>query len=243
MAAAIDFGNRDLVKLFLKHRARLESSLHMYFLRHSSRDVEKFEGILQDFLDAGWDLNDSYILRDAAAARNEVLFRWLLYNGADPNKRPDTGTSPMSCIAEKGTLTSLQLLFDHGTNTNNNSMSAAARRGKDDIERIVIMQLLIANGGDVNALEVGIRRPSSSAFHTAYPPRHTALYEAARADVVGLLEFLMKSGVDPRLRIRFGEEERTAPWAAMLASKERRLQALGAKIKSGLSSIDAVKAE
>jgi len=140
----------------------------------------------------------------------------------------------MSCIARGGTLSSLKLLFDHGASVDNNSMSAAARRGEHDVERITIMQLLIAHGGDVNAPEDGVRYPTSSALRAARLPRFTALYLAARADDVEMVELLLENGADPWLRIRFGEQERGTPWGVMCASGDERMQALVANMKLGL---------
>ena len=149
----------------------------------------------------------------------------------------------MSCTAGKCSLASLQLLFAHGATMDNNALSAAARRGTHDSERVAIMDVLIAHGGDVNALEEGVRRPSSSALRTANPPRFTPLYEAARADDVQLVEFLLQRGADPRLRIRVGEREGTAPWAVMLASKDERMKALGASVREGREGAAGVDAE
>jgi hypothetical protein len=55
-------GNRSLVRLLISYGARASEGLVSRMTRPVSADDETFDGILQDLLDAGWELNNSAIL-------------------------------------------------------------------------------------------------------------------------------------------------------------------------------------
>jgi hypothetical protein len=59
---AVMVGNRSLVRLLIGYGARASEGLVSRMTRPVSADDETFDGILQDSLDAGWDLNNSVIL-------------------------------------------------------------------------------------------------------------------------------------------------------------------------------------
>jgi ankyrin repeat protein len=167
-----------------------------------------------------------------------VLFAWLLNHGADPNDVDQARFTPMTRIAHSGSLVSLQLLFKCGAQIDNNALHAAVRRPKSDPERIPILELLLSQGADINALETGLIRPSSSALRKAHPPRTTPLYEAAKAQDVELVEFLMKRGADPKVRTRWGEwKESSSALGYLIHSKNERLREMGMNVQSGLDSL------
>jgi hypothetical protein len=55
-------GNRSLVRLLISYGARASHGLVSRMTRPVNADDETFDGILQDLLDAGWELNNSAIL-------------------------------------------------------------------------------------------------------------------------------------------------------------------------------------
>jgi hypothetical protein len=59
---AVMVGNRSLVSLLISYGARGSEGLVSRMTHPVSADDETFDGILQDLLDAGWELNNSAIL-------------------------------------------------------------------------------------------------------------------------------------------------------------------------------------
>lgn len=55
-------GNRSLVRLLISYGAGASEALVSRMTHPVSADDETFDGILQDLLDAGWELNNPAIL-------------------------------------------------------------------------------------------------------------------------------------------------------------------------------------
>lgn len=131
----------------------------------------------------------------------------------------------------------MNLLFSHGASIDHNALPACARRGVEDAERISIMHLLLSHGGHIDHLETGVFKPSSSSYLAHYPPRNSALHEAVLGHDVEMVEFLMKMGADPHLKMKSGNLERRTAWEIMIISKRERLKAVGKGIRAEMDNV------
>jgi ankyrin repeat protein len=144
---------------------------------------------------------------------------WLLKHGANSNLPDYVGTSPMFYVAGYGSLTTLRLLFDYGAKVESNALFAIIRKKKNDNpKQILMVQLLLSKGADINILRKRERRPSSNALTHSRMFRYTSVWEAVKAKDVEMVEFLIRNGADVNLRILVNDIEKSSPLEEMLAS-------------------------
>jgi ankyrin repeat protein len=159
---------------------------------------------------------------------------WLLKHGANPDLPDGYGTSPMYFVAGYGSVSILQLLFDYGAKVDNNALFAIIREKKrHDPEKILIMELLLSKGADVNFLHEYERRLTSSALIFARRFRHTPLWEAVKAKDVKIVELLIRNGADVNLKILVNGVEKSSPLEEMLASKSLKMRDIGGRLNEG----------
>jgi len=142
----------------------------------------------------------------------------------------------MTYIAKKGTLASLELLLDSGAEVDNNALLAAVRREIGSPERVPMVQLLLSRGADVNFLEPGFRKPSSSALKASIIYRYTPLFEAVRKQDVEMVELLLANGADVNLKVQHRNLRDSSPLELMLASSScEDLREMGERIQEGIA--------
>jgi ankyrin repeat protein len=165
---------------------------------------------------------------------------WLLKHGANPDLPDRFGTSPLYYIAGYGSLSILQLLFDHGAKVDNNAIFAVIRK-KDthNPERIQMVELLLSKGADVNFLHEYERRLTSSALVYARRYRHTPLWEAVKTRDVQMVELLIRNGADVHQRIWVNKEEKSSSLEEMLACTCFKIRDIGRRFKKSESIAQA----
>lgn len=159
---------------------------------------------------------------------------WLLKHGANPDLPDGYGTSPMYLVAGYGSLSILQLLFEHGAKVDSNALFAVIRKKKaHDSERIPMADFLLSKGSDVNFLHEYERQPSSSALVHSRRFRHTPLWEAVKTKDVEMVELLIRNGADVNLKILVNDVEKSSPLEEMLASKSVKMRDIGTRLNRG----------
>jgi ankyrin repeat protein len=132
---------------------------------------------------------------------NELLVRWHLVNGADPNLCPDTGVTILACAARESSLEVVKLLVEQGAKIKHSSaLHEAASVEIDDprfIGRLEAMAYLLDQGADINALEPV--SPGRNILPGTIITRGTALRRAMVVRNTETVKFLLGRGADWRV--------------------------------------------
>ncbi|CAI6335165.1 unnamed protein product [Periconia digitata] len=190
-------------------------------------DYKEMEELLERLVKAGWDVNaqvkcpmNTYALqlavRAASSAGNTRFLDWLLEHGASPDisvvhwtgfsKGADTAfawtkrqASPWTTfIRELAPISCIRKLLNHGAKPDNNVLHAAIRLPRENDDRMLIIQLMLARGADVNALETDILWVSNGSRVTI--THATPLYEAVIQDDLAVMKLLVEHGANARVR-------------------------------------------
>lgn len=102
----------------------------------------------------------------------------------------------LSSAAGDGTLDTLRLLVQHGADPNFGlkALHMAMRRDVDDPEQIVVVELLLEHGADVDGME---KEPMPKMMGRKGPwVEATALWEAAKNGDEDMVRLLIERGAD-----------------------------------------------
>ncbi|KEQ75447.1 ankyrin [Aureobasidium namibiae CBS 147.97] len=170
---------------------------------------KKSISMLDMFLRHGWDINEPEswstppLLRRALS--NEDLIMYFLRNGADPNARcAILDITPLSYALVSASLSTIQLLFDHGGSVHcGQLLHYAAMRESED--RLRVYEILLQKGSRSRLNTLLYADDQKSMNMMCDTPRGTPLHRAAQQGYVDVVKFLLESGCDPAIRDTRGE--------------------------------------
>ncbi|KAJ5259939.1 hypothetical protein N7497_011246 [Penicillium chrysogenum] len=113
----------------------------------------KAKGVLECFLEAGWDINEpvdalkppvlSYAVTDIE------MTSWLLEHGANPNAQCEVDCTPLSYAVRNASLSVIKLLLNHGGDAQKGQLLQYAVCRDEELEDVV--SLLVDRGAPLNA--------------------------------------------------------------------------------------------
>ncbi|XP_048574187.1 poly [ADP-ribose] polymerase tankyrase-2-like [Triticum urartu] len=133
-----------------------------------------------------WKQNWCNALAAAALDGKMDVVRYLLDNGADPNKKDDAGSVPLHCAAKFGHHEAARLLLSRGASVDiayfhGTPLHIAAYYGKASV-----MKVLLEHHADAGA-DVNSTNPD------------TALVVATTYGLTDCMKYLLKAGADPNI--------------------------------------------
>lgn len=160
----------------------------------------------------------------ATGMQNDVLFKFLLTHGADPNVMNRYHWTPLSVAARDGNLPHLELLLSHGAKPDHNALQKAVRRPQSDSSRFSIIALLLSHGAEINAVETEMKGGSTSSALVGPLHKSTVLFKALSAKDVEMVRFLIEQGADPKVKNKWGEKEGLSSLEAVALSRNKELR-------------------
>ena len=135
----------------------------------------------------------SYLKQPSRALSNEILLRWLLDHGADPNTRaerrfPGSTFEPKTPLAEAARLpdpTPLRILLTYGAQMDPEAIFYAIGVDRGTAPGTATMEVLYDHGADLNFISERWSTPLNFAIRRNLPRK---------------LKFLLDHGADPNLR-------------------------------------------
>ena len=185
-------GHIDMVRGLLQKGAPVHD--HRISLLHLAV-IQSHRTIAEMLVRAGVDMEanaqnclyQSTPLTCAMTNNDDLCTRWLLKQGADPNRRPgNTGRPPLAWACYYGDLSKVKILLaagaliDRGAHEGPTPLAIAVQHGKEQVARH-----LLQVGADVNA---------------ACQPQQSPLYKAVLHNRRELSKVLLEAGAAPDLR-------------------------------------------
>lgn len=200
--SSIIYKQLPIARFLLSRGAKITSSITMAAVRGECLPV--FELLVEN----GWDVNSPVMGGQTALSafvKNEVLLKWFLERGADPNLGPPLSPQPdstpipnsgytLNCAASVATPEVFDLLLRNGAKLENSQPLHMAAASQEDTGRIPMMEYLIGKGVDVN------RSDEARGFQAVGPP----LFYAIRQGQLEKVRWLLGHGADPRVEGRGG---------------------------------------
>jgi len=169
LTAAAHHGHEKIVRLMLANGANVNAQGRSYLGTYCCTALQEaikegHNNIARRLIENGADVNakdcnkHGTALRIAAYNENKDIVQLLLKKGANVNASTQSGTA-LAAASRKGNLDLVRLMLKHGaqievTPTNQNQLSAIAAAALSGNEAVV--DLLIAEGGDVNAMNTQV---------------------------------------------------------------------------------------
>jgi len=125
---------------------------------------------------------------------------YFLRNGADPNARcAILDITPLSYALVSASLSTIQLLFDHGGSVHCDQLLhyAAVRESED---RLQVLEPLLQKGSKTHLNTLLYSDDQKSMNMMCDTPRWTPLHAAAITGYVDVVRFLLESGCDPAIK-------------------------------------------
>lgn len=145
----------------------------------------------------------------------------------------------MSHAAMRGTLSTIEFLFEHGAKVNDKDVVYTARRQRPDSENIAILEFFLCHGASNLNVKARVPMQSSSALAMSRGRFSTALYQAASADDLEMVEWLIKHGADATMQDLVGGRRGPSSIDRMLKSKNAALKQIA---EDSMSELNATKA-
>ena len=197
LLTSIIYKQVPIARFLLERRATITPAIAMAAVRGECLPV--FELLVEE----GWDVNSPVTGGQTALSalvKNEVLLKWFLAHGADPNLGPPPSPQPdsipipnsgsaLNCAASVATPKVFELLLQHGATLEDSQPLHMAAASQEDAERIPMMEYLVGKGVDVNASD------EARGFQAVGPP----LLYAVRQGQLEKVRWLLGHGADPRV--------------------------------------------
>ena len=147
--------------------------------------------IFELLVEYGWDVNSPVMGGQTALSafvKNEMLLKWFLEHGADPNLGPPLSPQPdstpipnsgssLNCAASVATPEVFDLLLQHGAKLENSQPVHMAAASQEDSGRIPMMKYLVGKGVDVNGSD------EARGFQAVGPPLFYAIRQKQKEKV------------------------------------------------------------
>ncbi|KAL4798354.1 putative hspc200 [Aspergillus venezuelensis] len=204
---AIHRDNVGVVSTFLSQGQPATSSHAVNTIAAKARRVAAL------FQDNDWGINeasdDTLTTALAYAVTDEDMTRFLLARGADPNKQCVVDLTPLSWAAEKATLSTIKLLFEHGADVSKGQPLHHAARRKSTEETNETLAFLLDKGAPLNA-SMYENHPASLEIY-ARVGTGPAIHQASLVGNLEAVRFLLGGGANPDIQDLTGR--RAVNWA------------------------------
>ncbi|KAF5859814.1 hypothetical protein ETB97_002423 [Aspergillus alliaceus] len=179
----------ELIQLCLSHGAKLDCWVH------ESIGLNCTLELMRIFIPAGLDVNYNVdrlggYLTLAIRGEDSKLVKYLLEQGADPNRNPMGDRHPaLSLAVLDNQIEMAEMLIQHGARVN--GMGALGMAAKH--HRFNMMELLFRHGADINDNAKELRRSCV----VLRSKERTALHEAASEGNADVVAYLLERGAKP----------------------------------------------
>lgn len=158
--------------------------------------------ILHAFLDHGWDINTPGNLITppalAFAFDDEILIKWFLNHGADPDARCDhRDCTPLSWAVQNASFSTIRLLFNRGgTASKGQLLHYAAMR--ESADRLEVLNFVLEKGLPIN--NIMYQDCLEDYYRNMYSGIGTPLHHAAGKGFLNTVKFLVDKGACPLIK-------------------------------------------
>ncbi|KAF3386963.1 putative ankyrin repeat protein [Penicillium rolfsii] len=147
MMEAIQLDRVEFILVLLSHGFLIRPS----FTRKTT--VCKAKGVLECFLEAGWDINEPVdVLIPPVlcyAVEDTEITSWFLEHGANPNTRCEVDCTPLSYAVRNAPLSVIELMLDRGGDVGRGQLLQYAVCREKDLDDVI--PLLVERGAPLNA--------------------------------------------------------------------------------------------
>ncbi|KAL8952308.1 MAG: hypothetical protein Q9222_001760 [Ikaeria aurantiellina] len=134
-----------------------------------------------------------------AVREDDMMTRWLLDHGADPNVEDCKGRTPLSTAVAHASLDIIQLLFDHGgPESIRHGTLLWSGIGRPHADRLQVLQYLLDKGAESELNEL-IHHDRPDLIEDWIIGRETPLCAAARAGHLDIVKLFVARGADPSI--------------------------------------------